>query len=91
MGLSFQSGLLASLFLIAHIIFHRYLVTKRFKELRERIEELEAGMKVIQKQIFEQQDPPPSKVIRGSGKKINNDFSEEISEEKLKTDYEKSK
>ena len=91
MDLNFYHGLLTSLFLIAYIMFHRYLATKRFRELSERIEELEAGMKVIQKQILEQQDPPPSKIIRGYGEKINNDFSEEIPEEKLKTDYEKSK
>ena len=91
MDLNFYPGLLTSLFLIAYIMFHRYLATKRFRELSERIEELEAGMKVIQKQILEQQDPPPSKVILGSGEKINKDFSEEISEEKLKTEYEKSK
>ena len=91
MDLNLYPGLLTSLFLIAYIIFHRYLATKKFRELSERIEELEAGMKVLQKQILEQQDPPSSNVIRGSGEKINNDFSEEISEEKLKTDYEKSK
>ena len=67
------------------------MATKKFRELSERIEELEAGMKVLKKEILEHQDPPPSNVIRGSGEKINNDFSEEISEEKLKTDYEKSK
>ena len=72
-------------------MFQRYMATKRFRELSERIEELEAGMKVIQKQIFEQQDPGPTKIIRGFGEKINNDFSDEISEEKLKTEYEKSK
>ena len=91
MDLNLYPGLLTSLFLIAYIIFHRYLATKKFRELSERIEELEAGMKVLQKQILEQQDPPPSNVIRGSGEKINNDFSEEISEEKLKTEYEKPK
>ena len=91
MDLNFYPGLLTSLFLIVYIIFHRYLATKKFRELSERIEELEAEMKVLQKQILEQQDPPPSNVIRGSGEKINNDFSEEISEEKLKTEYEKSK
>ena len=91
MDLNFYPGLLTSLFLIAYIMFYRYLATKRFRELSERIEELETGMKVLQKQILEQQDPPPFNVIRGSGEKINNDFSEEISEEKLKTDYEKSK
>ena len=48
-------------------------------------------MKVLKKEILEHQEPPPSNVIRGSGEKINNDFSEEISEEKLKTEYEKSK
>ena len=91
MDLNFYPGLLTSLFLIAYIIFHRYLATKKFRELSERIEELEAGMKVLKKKILEHQEPPPSNVIRGSGEKINNDFSEEISEEKLKTEYEKSK
>ena len=91
MDLNFYPGLLTSLFLIAYIMFHRYLATKRFNELSERIEELESGLKVLQRQILEKQDPSPSNVIRGSGEKINNDFSEEISEEKLKTEYEKSK
>ena len=91
MDLNFYPGLLTSLFLIAYIIFHRYLATKKFRELSERIKELEAGMKVIQNQILEQQDPPPSDVIRGSDEKINNDFSKEITEEILKTEYEKSK
>ena len=35
--------------------------------------------------------PPPSNVIKDSGETFNNDFSDEISEEKLKTEYEKSK
>ena len=91
MDINLYPGLLTSLFLIAYIIFHRYLATKKFRELSERIEELEAGLKVLQEQILEQQDPSPSNVIRGSGEKLNNDFSEEISEEKLKTEYEKSK
>ena len=91
MDLNLYPGLLTSLFLIAYIIFHRYLATKKFRELSERIKELEAGMKVLKKKILEHQEPPPSNIIRGSGEKINNDFSEEISEEKLKTDYEKSK
>ena len=91
MDLNLYPGLLTSLFLIAYIIFHRYLATKKFRELCERIEELEAGMKVLKKKILELQEPPPSNIIRGSGEKINNDFSEEISEEKLKTEYEKSK
>ena len=91
MDLNFYPGLLTSLFLNAYIMFHRYLATKRFRELSERIEELETGMKVLQKQILEQQEPPQFNVIRGSDEKINNDFSEEISEEKLKKEYEKSK
>ena len=91
MDLNLYPGLLTSLFLIAYIIFHRYLATKKFRELSERIKELEAGMKVLKKKILEHQEPPPSNIIRGSGEKINNDFSEEISEEKLKTEYEKSK
>ena len=86
MDLNFYPGLLTSLFLIAYIIFHRYLATKKFRELSERIEELEAGMKVLKNEILEHQEPPPSNVIRGSGEKFNNDFSDEISEDKLKAE-----
>ena len=52
MDLNFYTGLLTSLFLIAYIIFHRYLATKNFRELSERIEELEAGMKVLKKDRY---------------------------------------
>ena len=69
MDLNLYPGLLTSLFLIEYIIFHRYLATKKFRELSERIEELEAGMKVLKKKILEHQEPPPSNIIRGSGEK----------------------
>jgi len=40
---------------------------------------------------FDSPKDPESNVIRGSGEKFNNEFSDEISEERLKAEYEKSK
>ena len=46
------------------------------------------GHRIIEEQrLYAQKPEEKSEVIRGSGEKLNNDFSEEITEEKLKAEY----
>ena len=47
--------------------------------------------RIVEKQrLYTQKPEEKSGVIRGSGKKLNNDFSEEITEETLKAEYERN-
>ena len=45
---------------------------------------------VEEPRLYAQKPEEKSGVIRGSGEKLNNDFSEEITEEKLKAEYERN-